>query len=339
MFVHLGGGAHAHNPLVRVLGGASRFGWAGVTLFFVLSGFLITGILWDARGSAHWWRNFFMRRSLRIFPLYYATLLLLFLGSYLAGQGISSLQSLWVYAVDLQNVLKTQAHRGPLLPDEHLWSLAVEEQFYLIWPWLLVRMRTLRQGQILCLAVFTASCAVQFAVVYGLLGQVADTLPANMGALALGGFLALTVRAGSLPKLVRLAPWVGAAGFAGFVFTVRIGESPRYSVGLIGLWLIFAAVLVQCLGDNWLSRLMANGTLRWIGLISYGLYIFHVLLIPVDEWLADRLIPAANRDLRLGFIFVVGTSLAFAAASASFYGFERPFLRWKRSFPASVPIS
>src|SRR5579862_4256705 len=77
--LHYGGGAQSSNPLLSAAGELIKAGWSGVTLFFVLSGFLISGILWDARHTQGWWRNFYMRRTLRIFPLYYGALLLVLL--------------------------------------------------------------------------------------------------------------------------------------------------------------------------------------------------------------------------------------------------------------------
>jgi peptidoglycan/LPS O-acetylase OafA/YrhL len=75
VLLHYGGGAQSPNPFVHFIGSIIKTGWSGVTLFFFLSGFLITGIRWDSRNTPHWWRNFYARRSLRIFPLYYVSLL------------------------------------------------------------------------------------------------------------------------------------------------------------------------------------------------------------------------------------------------------------------------
>src|SRR5262249_20264383 len=110
------------------------FGWIGVDLFFVLSGFLITGILVDSKEQSNYFRGFYWRRVLRIWPLYYGLVLLVYLiGPHLrlaANWNISSYAP-WIYVFFLQNILIPDWGIYPLTPT---WSLAIEEQFYLIWP-------------------------------------------------------------------------------------------------------------------------------------------------------------------------------------------------------------
>jgi peptidoglycan/LPS O-acetylase OafA/YrhL len=124
------------------------FGWLGVDLFFVLSGFLITDILLNTVGSPHFLRNFFMRRMLRIFPLYYLVLIIFFIAFPLLGLYKQELQFyqdhqswFWFY---LQNwLLSTDSSpRGGAL--DHFWSLAIEEQFYIIWPLIILLVRKLK---------------------------------------------------------------------------------------------------------------------------------------------------------------------------------------------------
>ena len=102
--LHYGGGAQSSFAPMRWIGNATHFGWAGVSLFFTLSGFLISGILWDSFHRNNWWRRFFIRRSLRIFPLYYFALILVFAIWYFSGESASHYRGLWVYALDLSNV-------------------------------------------------------------------------------------------------------------------------------------------------------------------------------------------------------------------------------------------
>ena len=135
-------------------------GWIGVDLFFVLSGFLITGILYDAKGGPHYFRNFYMRRSLRIFPLYYAFLILIFaVMPLLRASGADHVgKQVWMWTY-LSNVLFARVGwEGMPAHTTHLWSLAIEEQFYLLWPllvWLASRRRLIQ----LCVG----SIAVAFA--------------------------------------------------------------------------------------------------------------------------------------------------------------------------------
>src|SRR5579862_7894518 len=116
----------------RLLAGG---GWVGVDLFFVLSGFLITGVLLDGKDDPHRGRTFYVRRALRIFPLYYATLALITFGplakALALGLSAQTLGWYWIYGTNWQIALG-MAHIGG--PIAYFWSLAVEEQFYLIWP-------------------------------------------------------------------------------------------------------------------------------------------------------------------------------------------------------------
>jgi peptidoglycan/LPS O-acetylase OafA/YrhL len=137
---HYGGGTHSSLFVMRVFGFLNKGGWAGVTLFFVLSGFLITGILWDSFDQPNWLRNFYARRALRIFPLYYGSLVLVLLAAAWKGTLLPALRLIWIPAFFLQNMphLVALVDRIPSpLGIFHFWSLAVEEQFYLLWPFVL----------------------------------------------------------------------------------------------------------------------------------------------------------------------------------------------------------
>src|SRR5262245_4715813 len=148
----------------RLNGPVSAFfgwGWVGVDLFFVLSGFLITGILFDAKEKERYFRNFYVRRALRIFPLYYAVLALTllvvpWLTPNLAPdfQPATSAQAwLWLYAA---NVLQAYEGSWCLGPLNHFWSLAIEEHFYLAWP-AVIYLASRRMAMRLCGGLFAAS--------------------------------------------------------------------------------------------------------------------------------------------------------------------------------------
>ena len=136
-----------------------RIGWIGVELFFVLSGFLITGILHDSKGTPGYFRNFYARRVLRIFPLYYATLLVFATLHWLAPLGFPlESQELWVWMLTyLTNVGMVWQGFGGLA---HFWSLAVEEHFYLFWPLVVWRLNR-RQLMRLAVAVWVISLALR----------------------------------------------------------------------------------------------------------------------------------------------------------------------------------
>ena len=121
----------------------ATIGWAGVDLFFVLSGFLITSILYDAKGPAlAFFKNFYARRALRIFPVYYVLVvfMLFLLPWIIPGEEAASAKLrdnqlwLWFYLRNIQSLADFQSLIGTGHLVGHLWSLAVEEQFYLVWP-------------------------------------------------------------------------------------------------------------------------------------------------------------------------------------------------------------
>src|SRR6202000_1096748 len=101
---HYGGGAQSSFLPLRAIGTAIHFGWAGVSLFFVLSGFLISGILWDGYSKSSWWKRFYVRRSLRIFPLYYLAIAGAAIAWLILGVPAGELSPLWVYVFYLRNV-------------------------------------------------------------------------------------------------------------------------------------------------------------------------------------------------------------------------------------------
>lgn len=326
---HLGGGAQSSNAAVRIVGEINKAGWTGVTLFFVLSGFLITGILWDTKGTPHKFKNFYARRTLRIFPLYYATLLAVLLAAVVAGTGRECLSSISVFAVYLQNVplFSYQAnHIGSPLSLYHFWSLAVEEQFYLVWPFLIYRSKSLKSAKSLCVAVFVTSFAFRVIVGSADFGQF---ILSRAGELAAGAFLAISYRDGTWPTLQRRARAVFLASLAAFALLFPF--APFQGCILAGT-IMWAAFLVLALTDDLVKSAMSTGWLRWLGTISYGVYVFHVLLFHQYEKLAARILPHAGfaKLVMLRGVFdFVGTLLL---ASASFHLFEKQILKQRKKF-------
>lgn len=341
---HTGGGAQSSNPLVRVAGLLLKAGWSGVSLFFVLSGFLISGILWDTHGTVSWLKNFYVRRALRIFPLYYGSLLLVVLTAFAASKGPFCLSHIWVFALYLQNFPAlarfTSSYGSPLLLG-HFWSLAVEEQFYLLWPFLLSRMRTRAAAKYLCVATVVVSLCFRL-LLWGRdeVSSVSQgSLLTHAGELAAGAFLALCFRDAAWKKLDRLAPATAIASLAGFAAAGWLGGGFEFQgawivvFGLTCLTLFWASVLVLSLrpGGLW-SRAMTFGWLRWVGTISYGIYVFHVLLHPVFWWIAERILPHANRIQGLALNGVVTVLGSFSVAWISFRFYESAFLRLRKRF-------
>jgi peptidoglycan/LPS O-acetylase OafA/YrhL len=352
-FAHIDGEG---GTMERVLLGATRAGWAGVDLFFVLSGFLITGILLDARGAKGYFRAFYLRRVLRIFPLYYAYLAVLFfvVPALLPSVDVKGETQGWLWSY-LGNVLFAREGGFQASPlTGHFWSLAVEEQFYLAWPflvWLLPR----RRLAVVCLALVAGAFALRLAIHRTTINATAAYVltPARMDALALGALVAIAAREPTWwPRVRRAAPWVlcaAAAAVAG-VWVGRgglFGGDPAVQVwAFTPLGAGFAAILVLAVdgrAGSRLSRGLARPGLRTAGKYSYGLYVLHYPAFLALEgagltsavlagWLGSRLAGVA------AFVLVAGV-VTFAGALLSWHLLEKRFLRWKDLVPYGPPPS
>ena len=216
------------NAVERAIVGITNYGSYGVELFFVLSGFLITGILYDARNKPNYFRNFYMRRVLRIFPLYYGVLALVFfvapLISVLRGPSLDYLVDrqawAWLYAVNIYIAIQGDWSFSYL---EHLWSLCIEEHFYLVWP-LAVFLMAKRPRMLIgvCLAVSLGAMLARLTgSLMGLSWWTTYVLtPFRLDGLALGAFLAVMARQpGGLDRLVRALPAVAAVASALLLLT------------------------------------------------------------------------------------------------------------------------
>ena len=282
-------------PARHALYNACNFGWAGVDVFFVLSGFLITGILFDARHNALYYRVFYARRTLRIFPLYYASLAIAFfvIPALLMHWGLSGpVEDLrrtpqlpaWCYVQNWTAALPAAVPVSALI--SHFWSLCVEEQFYVVWPFCVRRLG--RGGRIL----FFAGCLVLLAPLFRWLFHRADMPVAaeaftvcRMDALALGALLAVGMRCDKAWARIRAAvPWVALLAGAGLLGVMRATGSVRFSnrlmntAGLSCIDLLAAAALVVLVAGRegaWYTRLARSAPLRFFGKYSYALYVFH----------------------------------------------------------------
>jgi peptidoglycan/LPS O-acetylase OafA/YrhL len=263
--------------------------YTGVDLFFVISGFLIGGILLDAKQSPTYFRTFYIRRCLRILPLYYVGLAVFGLGLWLYASGARPLASLvegvlpvYTYAVFAQNFWMA-AQSGPTNALSHTWSLAVEEQFYLSLP-LLVRL--LPRQAVLVLAI---AAVAMTPVVRGLLGaQVAYVLlPGRLDALYLGVLGAILVRSTWVRGVVaqhRMLPRL-ALGLFAIVYALLLlrvwrdlSFGPLALSGIAGFYLV---VLLVCVLEphSWMGRLARSAPLRGLGTICYGAYLLHLPLL------------------------------------------------------------
>src|SRR5260221_720191 len=218
LLVHFTPPGQSHTVLGTLTKALASIGNVGVDLFFVLSGFLITGILLDAKGGPHYFRTFYARRSLRIFPLYYGVLFVTFVILPIfyaprtpdAGRVFHDQGWLWFYVSNIKGGLSEfeRPFSAGWIQFDHFWSLAVEEQFYLVWP-LLVLLLNRSRMMVLCVLLVIASLGIR----YWLYHKNDQTLafytmtPCRIDELATGGLIALIARdAGAAARLLKVAP-------------------------------------------------------------------------------------------------------------------------------------
>jgi peptidoglycan/LPS O-acetylase OafA/YrhL len=313
-------------------------GWTGVDLFFVLSGFLITSILLATRSEPDYFRNFYARRALRIFPLHYVTLVLALIvlprvlpapAHEFLGQARDGQWWLWTYTLNIANVFGWLVNAGVLA---QFWTLAIEEQYYLVWPAVVKRASS---RALLAIGVFMVVGAFVLRLLWvsqggpgGWQGAYRFTFT-RIDALAVGGLIALAVR---LPawrgRLERMAPagfGIGLAAVAAtFLWLPRFYPSDwrvvTFGHSLLALtfgWLVVLAVRTPS------HPVLGNGLLRLLGRYSYGIYVWHW---PLQNVMLSHYVPV----LGPGKFFVTGLLGSFALAWVSYHAIELPFLHLKR---------
>ncbi|HKN71329.1 MAG TPA: acyltransferase [Terriglobales bacterium] len=339
--------------IARAVFAASRFGWLGVNLFFVLSGFLITGILLDSKGTPRYYKSFYVRRALRILPAYLLLLLLLLL---LPRIGIVEGRISWsfvglslIYLSNVTNFFGVAMQYGPL------WSLAVEEQFYLLWP-AAVRNLSQRALAFCALAVFLGCPLLRaIAFAYGHPAEVWYTWMVADG-LASGSLLAISSR--TLLTDRRSMKWFSALCMTASLLLISLAArfgtlSPVPPTTLLGAslrWTLFNVLFTGMLGtalllgaSGW-AQIVRRPVLQFFGEISYGLYLIHTLVFEVT---GHFVAPVAMRlarfrvqgDAPLPLIlirFLVGAVAATLIAFLSRRYFEEPFLKLKNRWAAST---
>jgi peptidoglycan/LPS O-acetylase OafA/YrhL len=337
---HLVGGSRSPHLVLRALGTLNKLGWSGVTLFFLLSGYLITQILWQSKGQPHWGRNFYARRALRIWPLYYASLGLLLLVALVQHEFVAALRNAWVPAFYLQNIGHFASYADALpvtIVIGHFWTIAVEEQFYLLWPVVILLVRTKRQAAAVCLGVFALSLLCRWVGWHGWYIGSYDSLAGRAGELALGAWLAMVDRETLWPRYrAYVLPVLVVALALLYGFSVQTGfqllDQPSTTVGLAAMTVAMLCLLAASLRPGPLSSLLCFRPLRWVGKVSFGIYVFHLLFIRQYDRLARYLVGSnrGNSYFTARFLIDMGLTLCLAWASYRFY--ERPFLRLKRHF-------
>ncbi|HEX9003699.1 MAG TPA: acyltransferase [Blastocatellia bacterium] len=351
---------------------SAQLGWWGVDLFFVLSGFLITGILFDAKGKQHFFRNFYMRRVLRIFPLYYGVLVLAFVIVPLAMPPHSSSNStgtisslwLWFYASNIAiGYYNALPHFSDLFEFNHFWSLAVEEHFYFLWPFLVYAFR--RKPLLwICGGIIVGALALRLMMVELDIHWLKRFFltPCRMDALAMGALLALLVRGSwQQARLVKLARWVALIGGLILLGVILSNAYPEVlwrgkswnayflqpdqvpgsdwmswflHAGLLSVLApVFAALLllaVYAKPGSLTSTFWNSSFLRFFGKYSYGIYVFHVVFSRYTRGWADYALAQVAR---------LQTHLPAALAAVMSAPMFRSLLYFSITTAASVAIA
>jgi peptidoglycan/LPS O-acetylase OafA/YrhL len=319
-----------------VAAGRSAMGlmWSGVDLFFVLSGFLIAGILIDHRDASNYFRVFYLRRAGRILPLYILVLALFVLfasGPLSRSASFSWLFAdplpMWSYASFTQNVL--MGLRGDYGPHGLgiTWSLAVEEQFYLVLPLLIYVLP--RRALVFALALGVASAPVLRHLSPGFHAFV--NTPWRADSLLSGALLAVLVRRPSFVAAVRRRRFALASVFAVFVAGAAVLTfRPEPFGSLVHLWLAglySTLVLLAFLGDETpAGRVLARPALVWVGQRSYGIYLFHQAVSGLLHGAIRHRPPQIQTPADAG-ITLAALAVTLALAALSYRFFESPLLR------------
>jgi peptidoglycan/LPS O-acetylase OafA/YrhL len=296
--------------------------WAGVDLFFVLSGYLITGILLKARGDAGYFRKFYFRRFLRLFPAYYLFLLVVF--GFFAAEYRNSWPLFALYLSNFNTAFHWMEVPRALNP---MWSLAVEEQFYLLWP-VLVAILGRRGIAWLSVGLVIAAPLIRlwFSLAYADSWPSYSLLPSRMDLLAAGALLVIaqTSAPARFAKWSRWGPALSVAALASLVGMAMafpdfrgLSNSPLFNtVGYDLLLLVMVGVVGYLVEPrrNLLFRVLSYRPLVYLGTISYGLYLWHgLVLIQVESLELGPVVSA-----------VLGLLATISVASISWWLLERP---------------
>jgi len=319
----------AINPSSELLSGLKKitvFGQTGVSLFFVLSGFLITRILIKSKGDKDYFKNFFIRRALRIFPLYFLFLIIYY---YLIPFWFGELSNnpKWYYWVYLQNFAMTfnLPNNGP----SHFWSLAVEEHFYLFWPFVVY---FLSERKVLFFGIFLILISFLFRFILTQANYESFYFTfTRLDDLVLGTFLALIEKKNYLTSVTKKIFSISFIfllflNLFSFLFSEHIPHFwlQIFKYPLIGALYFTLIGILLCPPESKLFNFFKFSWLRFSGKISYGLYVYHPLVFMFSE-----------KYIQINNVFIEFSSLVLITVLVSiisFYVYENQFLKLKRFF-------
>lgn len=310
------------NPLKNLIQKISIFGQTGVTLFFVLSGFLITRILLNAKNESQFFSNFYLKRTIRIFPLYYLFLVIYYLVvPIITNSNVAHLYQQIYYWVYLQNFAIT--FNWDAIGPNHYWSLGVEEHFYLFWPLIVYYLPIKKIQNVIFLLI---GVSILLRVILLRLGYPVFYFTfTNLDALSLGallaiqekkfGLLSFSAKKFGIVLLILIVPtvllWVGTEGKGlDIIQTVK-----PFLLSLI--YYCFIGMIIAKDEAKITSAIFKNGFILYTGKISYGLYVYH----PLIYFIYAKYSRIDNYYLN----FISCLALSYLLASLSYHFFESKF--------------
>jgi peptidoglycan/LPS O-acetylase OafA/YrhL len=300
------------------------WGWMGVDLFFVLSGFLITGILIDTKHKKGFIKSFLLRRALRILPLYYGVLIIFaFIAPHFGPTAWFGQKQIFFWT-HTSNFLFL--NKGFFRPLGHFWSLAIEEQFYLVWPFI-VLFANCKQLIWIAIVFVMVSIGLRMTVDNPMLTY---GLPfAHLDGLSIGAIIAVLYRL-NREVLFSYSKLIMGVCFLIFLGCLAVNRSPDFghqtplTITIVSLF--FGAVLITSLRSPMVKNILTNKVLLFFGKYSYGIYVFNSIFIHFSNWAgADRLTGNQRLIVYSGlFLLIIVTSVL------SYHLFEVRFLRLKK---------
>lgn len=301
------------NPVLQTLAKITSIGWVGVDIFFTLSGFLITSILLRSKTDEHYFKNFYVRRILRIFPLYYAVILcVIFLAPNVESEFFEQLSTTIPILMLYQQNWSVIFHGFGVIPEYLFvtWSLAIEEQFYLLWPFAIYY---LKREQLIKVSLWYISASIIVRILCIFFWSDVEQMAlffyyspfARFEEILFGSLLAILILDVQLKEVIRKFSLpvfiVSLAVFIGLCLSVLPArpnpELPNLplilgsytTAGLFSASLI--AIFITYPSQNILRRIFQNPILTFLGKYSYSMYIFHiaVILILLDVFLRSTL--------------------------------------------------
>lgn len=321
----------------------TNVGWTGVDIFFGISGFVVTLIILENVRKASDIYVFLMRRAYRLFPVYYAAMLvLLCAASPLArSYGITGTESIWrnqwwawLQMADVLAAVDRAGLGGVYISAVHLWSLSVEVQFYLIWPWLFIFLSEKSLIKIIPCIVLSAIIARICATLIGINDNaIYSLMPMRIDAFAFSSWLAILYRSGCISGVILKILKILCAGCAVIVYGYLFSNpewhkaDPVVQILGYGLLSIFSGCLVLlAYSDNLprrLRQILSSRPIVWAGNYSYGIYIWHLIFAGlVSSWLRLAFLGAqdAHWTTRSGLMLDVAVNICVSLLIARLSG-------------------